>query len=55
MAMSGYFTDGKPSPGVNSPPTWSDYDRDSLSKEPIDPTAGKNYDAIKGSGAGKCI
>ena len=51
MAMNGY----KPTPGIHSPQTWSDYDRDSLSKEPLNPTAGKSYDTIKSSGDGKCI
>lgn len=55
MAMSGYFTEGQPSPGVHSPPTWPDYDQESLSKEPIELSAGKNYDTIKGSGDGKYI
>ncbi|XP_020601723.1 synaptic vesicle 2-related protein-like [Orbicella faveolata] len=48
MAMSGYFTEGQPSPGVHSPPTLSDHDRDSLSKEPLELSSGKTYDTIKG-------
>ena len=52
MATNGYFTEGKPSLGLHS----SDNDGDSLSKEPLKPSAaGKNYDTIKGSGDGKCI
>lgn len=48
MAMSGYFTEGQPSPGVHYPTTQlSDHDEDSLSKEPIELSSGKTYDATK--------
>lgn len=45
--MSGYFMDGKPSPGVPSPPTeFPECDQESQSDEPIEPS-GKNYKTIK--------
>ena len=50
MAMSGYFMEGKPSPeqpGVHSSPTLTDHDQDSLSKQPLELSPGKTYDAIK--------
>lgn len=53
MAMSGYFTEGKPSPGVYTPPTLSDHDQDSLSKEPLELSPGKTYNAIKDKTDGK--
>lgn len=55
MAMSGYFTEGQPSPGVHSPPTLTDHDRDSLSKEPLELSSGKTYDTIKGKTDGRHI
>ena len=51
--MSGYFTEGQPSPGVHSPPTLSGHDQDSLSKEPLELSPGKTYDAIKDKTDGK--
>ena len=54
MAMSGYFTDGKPSPGVNTPPLLPEYDpEDALMKEPPQPTPLKNYDTMNDSSEGK--
>ena len=59
MAMSGYFTvEGQPSPtqpGVHSPPTLSDQDQDSLSKQPLELSPGKTYDAIKDKTDGRSI
>lgn len=56
MAMSGYFTDGQPSPGVHPPPTLSDFDQESHSKEPIEPASGgKNYDTMKEKEGSKYI
>ena len=53
MAMSGYFTEGQPSPGVHSPPTL--HDGDSLSKEPLELSSGKTYDTIKDKTDGRHI
>ena len=57
MAMSGYFTDGKPSPSVHDPPFLSDYDsRDfPAPKEPTQLPTVKNYDTIKDSKDSKYI
>lgn len=54
MAMSGYFTDGKPSPGVPAPLSHLKYDpEDVLTKEPSTPTPPKNYETIKSSKGGE--
>ena len=57
MAMSGYFTDGKPSPSVHDPPLLPDYDPDDFPAAPKErtqlPTV-KNYDTIKDNKDGKC-
>lgn len=52
MAMSGYFTEGQPPPGV-SPPTL--HDRDSVSKELLELSSGKTYDTIKDKTDGRHI
>lgn len=56
MAMSGYFTDGKPSPGVHAPPFVPEYDlEDFPPKELIKPPASKNYETMKDNGDGRYI
>lgn len=55
--MSGYFTDGKPSPGVHAPQLLPDYDPEEspVTEEATKPPPVKNYDSMKNNGGGKHI
>lgn len=54
MALSGYFTDGKPSPGTHSPLSLPNNDiEDFPPKQPTTPPKVKNYDTMKDDMGGK--
>ena len=55
MALSGYFTDGKPSPGTHSPLlSLPNNDIDDLPpKQPTTPPKVKNYDTMEDNMGGK--
>ena len=54
MALSGYFTDGKPSPGTHSPLLCLPNDiEDSPPKQPTIPPKVKNYDTMEDNMGGK--
>lgn len=56
MALSGYFTDGKPSPGTHSPLSLPNNDiEDFPPKQPTTPPKVKNYDTMMDDMGGKYL